>query len=201
MARTTLIGLTGGIAAGKTTVARMFVELGAPLVDADLLARQVTAPGTDTLRQVVEAFGQEVLSDDGELDRRALGRVVFGDEAARRRLEQITHPAIIRAARARVTALGRQGHRHVIYEAALLVETGRHEEMDRLVVVVADDELRVERLIDRDRLSREEARARLEAQLPQEQKAALADYVIDNSGPVEQSRAQVEDVWRRLQEE
>jgi dephospho-CoA kinase len=201
MEQVTLIGLTGGIAVGKTTVARIFAELGAPVIDADALAREVTAPGTEVLERIVEAFGEGVLDSGGRLDRKALGRIVFSDVEARRRLEAITHPAIIAAAGERVDALGRQGHRVVLYEAALLIEAGRHRDMDSLIVVVADDEQRVSRLMQRNELSREEAVARLAAQLPQERKVELADHVIDNSGSLEQTRARVEEVWSSLQEE
>jgi dephospho-CoA kinase len=201
MEQVTLIGLTGGIAAGKSTVARIFAELGAPVIDADALSREVTAPGTAAFQRIVESFGDGVLDPDGRIDRRALGRLVFSDEEARRRLEDITHPAIIAAARDRVAALGRQGHRVVLYEAALLVEAGRHRDMDRLVVVAADDEQRVSRLMRRSGLTREEAAARLAAQLPQERKVELADHVIDNSGSLEQTRARVEEVWSSLQED
>ena len=195
------IGLTGGIAAGKTEVAGIFAELGAAVIDADNLAREVVAPGTEALGQIVEEFGPRVLGDSGALDRSALSEIVFADHEARRRLEAITHPAIVAAARRRVEELARQGHRVVIYEAALLVETGRHHDMDCLVVVVADNEQRIGRLMRRGGLSRADAAARIAAQLPQERKVELADHVIDNSGSLERTRALVEQVWGRIQEE
>ncbi len=198
MARPFVIGLTGGIAAGKSSVARMLAELGAPVLDADQLAREVTRPGSAALRAIVESFGAEVLTAAGELDRAALGRRVFTDPEARRRLEAITHPAIVAEGERRIAELGAAGQRAVVYEAALLCETGRHRELDRLIVVTAEDATRVSRLMARSALSRVEAEARLRAQLPQEQKAALADYLIDNSGSLEQTRVQVERVWSRV---
>ena len=193
-----VVGLTGGIAAGKSTVASMFHELGAPVLDADDLAREATAPGSATLRRIAEELGGQILDGAGELDRKALGQLVFSDPDVRARLEAIIHPVIARAARERIAALAGEGHSVVIYEAALLVETGRHREMDRLVVVAAGDAVRIARLMARDGLDRVQAEARLAAQLPQREKEELADYVIDNSGPLAQTRARVERVWRSL---
>ncbi len=194
-----MVGLTGGIAAGKSTVAKMFGELGAPHLDADQLARVVVAKDEGLLARLVEAFGPEILSQEGRLDRKALGRLVFSDEEARRRLEMLTHPAIAAAAGRELEALASQsGGLPVIYEAALLVEVGRERDLDLLVVVVARDEVRLERLMRRSRLTEEEARQRFAAQLPQEEKAAKADYVIDNSGALDQTREQVRQVWEAI---
>lgn len=193
-----LIGVTGGIAAGKTTVTRLLLELGGAVIDADLLAREVTATGSAALAQIAASFGDEVIAGDGSLNRARLAQIVFDDPAARRRLEAITHPAIASAARQRAAALGAQGHSVVFYEAALLVETGRHNELDGLVVVTAEERQRVERLMTRSGLTREEAQKRLAAQLPQAVKVQAADFVIDNSGALEQTRAQVEALWEQL---
>jgi dephospho-CoA kinase len=194
-----VVGLTGGVAAGKSTVARMFTELGATVVDADELAREVTSPGTEVHRHIVEVFGPQFLDATGKIDRVRLGEVVFKDPGARRQLEAITHPAIMEAAARRLEDLGRRGHRMVVYEAALLVESGRDRAMDMLVVVVAEDELRLHRLTERNGLSREAALQRLGAQLPQALKASRGDHVIDNSGSLQRTRARVEEVWRELQ--
>lgn len=196
-----LIGITGGIAAGKSTVARLFRELGGAVLDADALAREVTAPGSETLARIVESFGSDLLGPRGELDRARLGALVFDDPQARLRLEQIVHPAIAAAAEVRIAALAGEGHRYVFYEAALLVETGRYRQMDALVVVTAKDELRIRRLIERAGISRGEARKRLAAQAPEAEKVRLADYLVDNSGSVEQTRTQVEAIWRRITRE
>jgi dephospho-CoA kinase len=192
------VGLTGGIASGKSTVAGLFGELGAPVVDADALARELVEPGGELLGRLAHQFGSGILDEEGRLDRAALGRIVFADSSARKRLEAITHPAIIDAAERRVEALGRQGHRVVLYEAALLVETGRHREMDLLVVVTAEEGQRVERLMRRDGLDRQDALERLAAQMPQQAKVEAADYVIDNSGTLAQTRAQVLEVWKQI---
>lgn len=192
-----VVGLTGGIAAGKSTVAEMFRQLGCAVMDADQLSREVMEDA-EVKQEVARAFGRQVLDQDGRVDRKALGEVVFSDATARKELESITHPAIAEAARRGFQNLWRQGHRLVLYEAALLVETGRHEEMDLLVVVVADEEVRIQRLTRRSNLQREEARLRLGSQLPQEDKASLAHYLIDNSGTLEQTRARVEEVWEAI---
>ncbi|MCC6746278.1 MAG: dephospho-CoA kinase [Deltaproteobacteria bacterium] len=193
-----LVGLTGGIAAGKTTVAEVFAELGAGVVDADRLAREVTAPGAPALVEIVRVFGHEVLGADGSLDRAALGRRVFVDPAERAKLEAITHPAIAAASAARLEQLRDAGAPLLIYEAALLVETGRYRQMDRLVVVTATEEVRVARLMARNGFTRADALARLAAQLPEEEKVRVADYVVDNSGALAETRRQVEAVWRAL---
>lgn len=192
-----VVGLTGGIAAGKSTVAQMFAQLGCAVLDADQLSRDVMEY-PEVLGQVERAFGRQVLDGNGHVDRKALGAIVFSDAAARARLEAIAHPAIAVAARRGFDELWRQGHQLVLYEAALLVETGRHEEMDLLVVVVADEEVRVKRLMRRSSLSREEAGLRLRSQLPQPEKASLAHYVIDNSGTLEQTRVRVGEVWEEI---
>lgn len=192
------IGLTGGIAAGKSSVARLFAEAGWPVVDADLLAREVVAPGQPALARIVELFGRDVLDADGGLDRKALGQRVFADGVLRAALEAILHPAIAELSQRRFAELAAAGHLHVVYEAALLVETGRHADFDVLVVVIADDETRIGRMGARDGLNEAEARRRLAAQLPQARKAALADYVIDNSGTLQETRAAVAAVRRSI---
>jgi dephospho-CoA kinase len=196
--RPLVVGLTGNIAAGKSAVARLFGELGAALIDADELAREVVAPGGELWPRLRAEFGPAIFGAYGALDRAALGRLVFADPAARRRLEALTHPAIVAAAERRIVELASACARIVIYEAALLVETGRYRELDLLLVVVAEDALRLARLMARSGLDRGAAEARLRSQLPQAEKAALADYVIDNNGTMEHTRAQVERVWRAI---
>lgn len=194
------VGLTGGIACGKSTVAGMFGELGVPVVDADQLARDVVAPGTDGLMAVVEAFGPEFLLADGSLDRDKLGALVFADDEARRRLNGILHPRIQQASMAALASL--QGHNspYLLYDAALLVENGLHRMFPALVVVRADRATQLARLRERDGLSPQQAEARIEAQLPVDAKVAVADYVIDNDASLEATRAQVEEVHRKLLE-
>ncbi|MFT3927317.1 MAG: dephospho-CoA kinase [Myxococcales bacterium] len=176
-----VVGLTGGIASGKSTVARQFEQLGVPSVDADQLAREVVAKGSVGLAAIVEAFGVEVLLQDGNLDRKAMGQKVFSDPIARAKLNAITHPRIASLGAERVRALAQKGVPYVLYEAALIVENGLHRGMGALVVVSADAATQRTRIMQRDLLSLAEAEARIAAQAPLEKKLAVADFVIDNS--------------------
>jgi dephospho-CoA kinase len=176
-----VVGLTGGIASGKSTVARRFGALGVPTVDADLLAREVVLPGTPGLRDIVEVFGREVLLPDGTLDRKALGQRVFQDAAARAQLNAITHPRIAALAAERIRELAKSGAPYTLYEAALIVENGMHRAMHGLIVVSADVTTQLARLMRRDSLAHADANARIQAQAPLEKKLAVADFVIDNS--------------------
>ena len=192
------IGLTGGVASGKSTVASALRTLGAAIVDADAIAREVARPGGPAYRDVVEAFGPSVVRPDGTLDRKALAARVFGDAAARRRLNALTHPHIRRRMveeAARLAAPG--GPPVIVFDIPLLLDTtdGRDLDLDGIVVVYADPETRVRRMMDRDGLCEEEGRRRLAAQVPLEQKVARADWVVDNSGAAEATRAQVDRLW------
>jgi dephospho-CoA kinase len=190
------VGLTGGIASGKSTVAQLLVDLGAVLIDGDALAREVVARGTPGLAQVVEEFGAELLTPDGDLDRAALGRIVFADEAARRRLEAITHPLIFERY-AELEAAAPAGAL-VVHDIPLLAESGRADTFDEVVVVDAPPGLQVERMV-RDRgWSREEAESRIAAQASSEDRLAIATIVIDNTGTLDDLRAQVEQVYADL---
>jgi dephospho-CoA kinase len=175
-----LVGLTGGIATGKSTFAAALRGLGVPVVDADQLARAALAPGTPTLAAVVREFGEGVLGPDGALDRKALAALVFADPDARRRLEAITHPAIREAMVAETARLASAGHDLAFYDAPLLFEVGLDRAMALVVVVAAPPEVQVRRLAARDGLSRAEAEARLAAQLPVAEKEARADVVVEN---------------------
>lgn len=193
-----LIGLTGGIACGKTTVARMLTARGAIVIDADQIARDVAAPGSPGLAAVVEAFGPAVLAADGALDRAALGAAVFGDPAKRARLEGLLHPRIAEESMRRIAAALAAAPPLVVYDAALLVETGRADQFRPLVVVTAPPEVQRARLIERDGLDPAAADARLAAQMPVAEKARRADHVIDNAGPLAETEAQVDALWQRL---
>lgn len=196
-----VIGITGGIASGVTLVARMFGELGAVVIEADQVSREVVRPGTDTYRAIVDAFGREVVAADGALDRRRLGQIVFDDPAARARLNAITHPAIRRRIWERIEQIRRDTpDAVVIVDIPLLLDTAGPEtfNLDGVIVVAATPQLQVERTMRRDGLSREDAQRRLEAQRPVALKATEADWVIDNSGAIAQTRAQVETLWREL---
>lgn len=198
MARTQVIGLTGGIASGKSRVAAMFRDLGAEVIDADLLARQVVEPGRPAYKDIVSEFGQAALAEDGTIDRKALGAIVFADEEKRARLNLITHPRIAAAAQAETARLFAQGASTILYEAALLVESGLHKTLDGLIVVSAPRQTQVERIMARDGMDEAEANGRIEAQLPLNKKTEVATYVIDNSGSLDETSAQVAEVWQKM---
>jgi dephospho-CoA kinase len=177
-----VVGLTGGIASGKSTFAALLRARGVPVVDADALARKVVEPGTPTLAAIAEAFGPGVLADDGTLDRRRLGARVFADAEARRRLEALTHPAIRQAMVEETLRLAAAGHAIVFYDAPLLFEVGLDAALDCVIVVWAPREVQRERLVRRDGLAPADADARIAAQLPLDEKAARADLFVDNAG-------------------
>jgi dephospho-CoA kinase len=177
-----LVGLTGGIATGKSTVSEILRGLGALVLDADVLAREVVAPGQPALEAIVREFGPEVLRADGTLDRKRLAAIVFADPERRRRLEAITHPAIRDRFVARLAELEAQGFEGlVVWDAPVMIETGGHRVMDRLVVVVTDVTTQLARAVGRDG-DRADVERRIANQMPLGEKATLADYVIDNSG-------------------
>ncbi|PWN03641.1 dephospho-CoA kinase [Nocardioides silvaticus] len=196
------IGLTGGIASGKSSVSAILRELGAVVIDADQLAREVVAKGTRGLEQVVEAFGAEVLGPDGEMDRAKVGAIVFADEERRRVLESIVHPLVFE----RIVELeaaangvdGADGTDLVVHDIPLLAESGRADTFDAVIVVDAPVEVQVERMV-RDRgWTREEAEARIAAQASREDRRAVATYVIDNTGTLDDLRHRVTEVVEEL---
>ncbi|WP_019137252.1 dephospho-CoA kinase [Cellulomonas massiliensis] len=193
------IGLTGGIAAGKSVAARRFAELGAVVVDSDVLAREALAPGSVGLDAVVEEFGAEVLDDQGALDRAALGRRVFADDEARRRLEAIVHPVVRRlSAEREAAAAAADPAAVVVHDIPLLVETGQADTFHVVVVVHAPALLRVERLVRLRGMARDDAEARVAAQADDETRLAAADVVLDGTGSEAELRTQVDDLWARL---
>lgn len=192
----TVIGLTGNIGTGKSTVTRMLADLGATVIDADALAHEVIAPGTPGWQQVVDAFGPGVVAADGAIDRAQLAAIVFSDPAALARLEAIIHPLVIQEADRRIRAIGRGV---VVIEAIKLIESGMVRDCDALWVVTARPEQQIERLVRERGMSAAEVQRRMAAQPPQSEKIALADVVIDNSGTPEETRAQVEAAWKTLQ--
>jgi len=195
------VGLSGGIATGKSTVAALFAELGAYVIDADALAREVVAPGGKAYAAVVSRFGSPILARDGSIDRPALASVVFADAEARRDLERIVHPEVLAEAERRFRSAERDtGCRVAILDAALLVETGAWRDLDRLIVVHCPPDVQLARLMKRNGLTADEARARIDAQAPLADKLARADYRIDTSGPLESTREQAAAVWRELLE-
>jgi dephospho-CoA kinase len=194
-----LVGLTGSIATGKSTVSRMFAHLGARVLDADLLAREVVMPGQPAYLKIVEEFGQGVVQEDGTLDRKALGAIVFAEPARRKRLEEITHPAIAARQQRILSVLDEEAFEGiVVWDVALLFETGGVAKMDRVVVVATDPETELARLMARDGMAEAGARARIESQMPVAEKAKHAHYVIDNSGDRVQTERQVKGVYEAL---
>ena len=193
-----LVGLTGGIGSGKSTVAQMIRERGIPVLDADAIARQVVEPGQPAYGEIVAAW-PEVLTDDGRIDRKKLGAIVFSNPVSQARLEAITHPRIREQVAVQSKALEAAGHRLAFLEAALLVETGFHKQLDGLVVVSLAGEVQVERVMARDGCSRDSALARIRAQRPLADKIRVADHVIDNGGSAEVTRAQVTEILRSFE--
>lgn len=185
------IGLTGGIASGKSTVARMLRDAGLHLLDADVIAREVVEPGTPALEAIVEAFGPDILTPEGTLDRGALGARVFGDDEALATLNGIVHPAVGTRTAELLDAARERGEPLVIYDAALLVENKIYRMMDGLIVVALPRESQRARLMARDGLDAKAADARIDSQMPLEEKVAVADWVIDNAGSLENTRDQV----------
>jgi dephospho-CoA kinase len=193
-----LVGLTGGIATGKSTVAGMLRALGAEVIDADQLAREVVQPGEPALAAIVREFG-DVLQPDGTLDRKKLGAIVFNDTPRRKRLEAITHPAIRERFLARLQALQADGFEGLVFfDAPVMIESGNYRNMDRLVVVVTDEATQRARLMARDGMTTPEATARMATQMPVTDKAKLADYVIDNSGDRAATQARAREVVAAL---
>lgn len=197
MGQLKLVGLTGGIGSGKSTVARQIAALGVPVIDADQVARWIMAPGEPAHAEIAGAF-PDVLAADGTIDRKRLAAQVFADSAARMKLEAITHPRIAERVWQEADRLAAAGHRLAFYEASLLVETGRHHEFDGLVVVTASPEQQLARATARDGTTRAAVEARMRAQLPLAEKLKVATAVIDNDGDLAETQRQVEALVARL---
>jgi dephospho-CoA kinase len=194
-----LVALTGGIASGKSTVARRLAEHGAVIVDADQVARDVVAPGEPALARIAEEFGPGVIAADGSLDRPALGAIVFSEPEGRQKLNAITHPAVLARSRALfAAAAAADPHAIVVYDIPLLVEAGRHDEFDLVVVVHADAATRIDRMVELRGMTREEAQNRLTSQASDAERLAIADVVIDAEGSLEQTLAQADALWENL---
>jgi dephospho-CoA kinase len=194
-----VIGLTGNIGCGKSVVARMFEELGARVIDADLVARLVVEPGEPAWNEIVQTFGEAILNSDGTINRGKLGEIVFNDKEKREALNRITHPRIIERIKELIEEFRKENVEVVIVEAALIVEKGGVKPLiNDLIVVTADEEAQIRRLIERNALSREEALSRIKSQMPLSEKVKYATYLIDNSGTLDETRKQVEEVWKRI---
>ena len=194
-----LLGVTGGIASGKTVVAKMLEALGAPLIDFDLLAREVVKPGRQAFKQIVGYFGKQVLQRDGTLNRKKLAKIIFHDKGKRETLERFTHPAIYEAFVKRLRAITEKDPEAIIQAVIpLLIEKNLQSAFDKVLVVYIPQELQIIRLVERDGISKEEAAQMLKAQLPIDEKLGYADFVVRNEGPVEETKKQVEEIWKTL---
>ena len=195
------VGLTGSIAVGKTFVLGVLRELGCHVIDADAIAREVVVPGRQGLNAVVETFGSEIVKGDGTLDRAKLGSIVFADEAKRVQLNSILHPFIIAVQDAQLRDWEQQDPKGIaIVDAALMIESGGYQRFDKLIVVHCRPEVQLQRLMQRNKFSREAAEQRIATQMPQEEKKRYADYLIDTSGDFAETRRQTEEVYHALRE-
>ena len=193
-----VVGLTGGIATGKSTVSRMLAEAGARIIDADRLARDVVQPGQPAWQAVANHFGPAILQPDGQIDRQRLGALIFHDPGQKAALNRIVHPAVFEAMARHLAAIEKQApHSVVILDVPLLFESGMHQDLTEVIVVYAPESVQLQRLMARDGLARVEAAARIGAQMAIEEKRRRASVVIDNSGDPEATRAQVQRLWRR----
>jgi len=194
-----VIGLTGGIASGKSTVSSVLKNLGAYIIDADVIAREVVVPGHPAWQQIVQAFGEKILLDDGNINRRKLADRVFHDEAARKKLNQITHPWIIKEVEKKIGEIGAMDRQAVIVvDAPLLIEAGMVDLVDQVWLAALPEELQVTRLTQRDHTSREEAIHRISAQMPLVEKQKYAHHIIDTSGSLADTVNQIHVLWNQL---
>jgi dephospho-CoA kinase len=194
-----LIGLTGGIATGKSLVSKTLKELGAYIIDADKISREVVEPYTPAWTKIVEFFGRDVLNNDGKINRKKLGEIVFNDPAKKKRLEEIVHPVVIEEENRRIEEYKKiNPDAIVVIDAALLIEAGGHLRVDKLIVVYSDRETQLKRLCERDGFSRGEAEKRIDSQMPLKEKIKIADFVIDNSNDIENTLVQVKTIFNKL---
>lgn len=194
-----VVGLTGGIASGKSLVSTELKRLGAHIIDADIIAREIVVPGNPAYYEIISEFGQEVLREDGTLNRKMLGSVVFADDKRLKALNSITHPRILKRIEDDIEKINAAcAHPLIVVDIALLIELGFHKKVEKVIVVFADDDKLVKRMMARDNLTEHEAKQRLSAQLPMKEKLRYADYVIDNNGSVEEAQAQVKKLHDEL---
>jgi len=193
-----VIGLTGGIGSGKSTVAQFLAELGAVVLDADKVGHVAFKPGTEAWLEVVAAFGRQILTPDGEIDRRKLGEVVFGNPEALLRLNQIMHPQIGKMVKAQLEEYRRQGVKIVVFEIPLLLETGGASLVGEVWVTVASESTVLRRLEERSGLSRQQSLARIRSQMSNEERVKHADAVINNDGSLDELKAKVKELWQKL---
>lgn len=190
-----IIGLTGGIASGKSTVSKVLKDLGATIIDMDLIAREIVKPGLPAWQEIVRFFGNEVLRQDGEINRPALAVQIFSNEEARRRLNEITHPRLIKETQKRLEEIRCRENVVAVIDAPLLIEAGMTDLVDEVWLVSIPKELQVLRLMERDGISRAEAKKRIDSQMPLEEKKKFAHYIIDTAGSMQDTVKQVLDLW------
>jgi dephospho-CoA kinase len=194
-----VIGLTGGIASGKSTISDMLRELGAVVIDADIVSRNVVSQGSNAYNRIIESFGKEILLPDGDINRKKLGNIVFSNEEKLKLLNEITHPAIIENVNSMIQELKKQQKEVVVVDAAILIEMGMNKHMDCVWLVLANTETQLKRVMERDHLSSEDAWNRINAQMSNEERLKYADAVIDTTYPVEVVRNRVKELWFSLQ--
>ncbi len=192
------IGLTGGIASGKSTVSNILKELGAVVIDADLVARDVVVQGETAYNKIIENFGEDILMPDGSINRKKLGNVVFSDHKKLTLLNQITHPEIIKKVKDIISFYEKENKKAVVVDAAILIETGLYKYVDCIWLVVVDKETQLIRLMDRDKLSRNNAQNRINAQITNEQRMQYANVVIDNTQTLDKVKEKVSELWHNM---
>ncbi len=196
-----IVGLTGGIASGKDTVAAFLKELGARIIDADEISREIVKPGLPAWEELVEEFGSEILSSDNTIDRSKLGSIVFNEPAHLQRLNGITHPKIVAEEKKRIQQIQNSNPQAmIVVNAALLIESGNYKNMDKVIVVYANEKVQIERAAKRDQLSLSDIQKRINAQIPLNEKSKYADFLIDNNGTFKNTKEQVEKVFKTLTE-
>jgi len=196
-----IIGLTGGIVSGKSTVARMFKDLGAKIIDADILGHSVILPYKSAWKKIVKLFGEDILRNNLTIDREKLGKIVFADQALLKKLNEITHPEIIKLIKKEINMARNKTHNQekiLLIDAALIYEAKIDRLMDKIIVVYIDEDEQIKRLIKRNNLSKDEASQRVKSQIPMKEKIKIADYVIDNNDTLDKTKKQVETIWREI---
>ncbi|MEB1807755.1 MAG: dephospho-CoA kinase [Bacillaceae bacterium] len=194
-----IIGLTGGIASGKSTVSHFISKLGIPIIDADVIAREVVEPGEEAFKQIVSHFGTQVLNEEGTIARKRLGEIIFNDEKERKILNSIVHPAIRKRMIETKDRYFKEGHSIVVYDLPLLFESDLRHMVDKVLLVYVEEQVQLERLMGRDQSSREEALSRIQSQMPLKDKIKLADEVINNNGTIEDTEEQLTQILIKWQ--